>query len=544
MPNTSALTTGQRWNVFGTGTYAAGAYVPGPYDGVQQITVIDATHVDLVGSTFSVTVTTGGLWGPQIEPTAAQLNADINNVNCALPNPTFYAPTQFTIDTALTNPLATWNIFSVNANAIKLKLPQANLFGSPCIGVSFLITNNGGNYFWISTASGVNQFKSFPGMALRIALKANNSSDGTWADDWAVPNAGAVIQSPSAAGQLPISASTFATDGTWYSTALSGDCTIAGTGAITCIQLNGVSPGTLFALNLSSNLAFTGNDSFAGSFTLSGRTDATIAADQNDWTPSGTGTYANSSEVFVDGGAADRNVTGLTGGAAGRIVGIVNKGTTNNIVIKNQSGSSAAANRFLLPADVVLPPNTALVLRYDGTASVWRPWGRALANTGVTAATYGSATQSAQCTFGIDGRATSCTNITIAPPFSAITGTATVAQGGTGDTGTAWTAYTPTVTCATGVPTTFTATGRYKTLGKTTWIYVNVNITALGACAGDIFATLPGTAANQNTPLATIDFSTGAAGIAYANTGGKVDFFNAVGAAANNYSASGTYEAQ
>jgi hypothetical protein len=171
---------------------------------------------------------------------------------------------------------------------------------------------------------------------------------------------------------------------------------------------------------INANNALTGNNSLAGSFTLSGRTDATIAADQNNWTPTGTGTYANSSEVFVDGGVADRNITGMTGGAAGRIVGIVNKGTTNAIIIKNQSGSSSAANQFLLPADVTLPPNTALEMRYDGTASAWRPWGRALANTGVTAGSY----TYASVTVDVSGRVTAASSGSA--PASAANPTATI----------------------------------------------------------------------------------------------------------------------
>lgn len=70
--------------------------------------------------------------------------------------------------------------------------------------------------------------------------------------------------------------------------------------------------------------------------------------------------------------------------------------------------------------------------------------------------------------------------------------TITIAQGGTGDNGTAWIAYTPTVTTATGTITTLgTVTGRYKTIGKTVVFEVVVPITINGTGAGSVRATLP-----------------------------------------------------
>ena len=108
----------------------------------------------------------------------------------------------------------------------------------------------------------------------------------------------------------------------------------------------------------------------------SGRVLSTLSGNQNDWTPSGTGTYANSSAVYVDGGAANRNITGLTGGSnEGRIVTLFNSGTQTNIILVRESGSSTAANRFAggIYGDIIIPPQTGLELRYDGSALRWRP---------------------------------------------------------------------------------------------------------------------------------------------------------------------------
>ena len=76
----------------------------------------------------------------------------------------------------------------------------------------------------------------------------------------------------------------------------------------------------------------------------------------------------------------------------------------------------------------------------------------------------------------ISGNLINCTGV----PASSITGTLPVANGGTGDTGTAWTAYTPTLTAASGTYTTASAAGRYKTIGKTVFIHVTITITTIG----------------------------------------------------------------
>lgn len=66
-----------------------------------------------------------------------------------------------------------------------------------------------------------------------------------------------------------------------------------------------------------------------------------------------------------------------------------------------------------------------------------------------------------------------------------------VANGGTGDTGTAWTGYVPVITSGVGTLTTASGTGRYKLLGKTCFITITVNITTNGTGSSTILATLP-----------------------------------------------------
>jgi hypothetical protein len=55
----------------------------------------------------------------------------------------------------------------------------------------------------------------------------------------------------------------------------------------------------------------------------------------------------------------------------------------------------------------------------------------------------------------------------------------------------AWTAYTPTITAGSGTITTKSATGRYKQIGKTVFIEINITITTNGSGAGSVVATIP-----------------------------------------------------
>jgi hypothetical protein len=58
--------------------------------------------------------------------------------------------------------------------------------------------------------------------------------------------------------------------------------------------------------------------------------------------------------------------------------------------------------------------------------------------------------------------------------------------------GTAWTAYTPTITCgSSGPPTAATAGGRYTKTGKTVSVSLTVLITTNGTCASWLYISLP-----------------------------------------------------
>ena len=83
-----------------------------------------------------------------------------------------------------------------------------------------------------------------------------------------------------------------------------------------------------------------------------------------------------------------------------------------------------------------------------------------------------------------------------------VTGTLPVANGGTGDTGTAWTSYSPTLSANTGTFTNAAASGRYKTIGKTVFIQVTITIVTNGSAAINTVVSLPKQAAAANFVLA------------------------------------------
>jgi hypothetical protein len=81
-----------------------------------------------------------------------------------------------------------------------------------------------------------------------------------------------------------------------------------------------------------------------------------------------------------------------------------------------------------------------------------------------------------------------------------VTGTLPVANGGTGDTGTAWTSYTPTLTPDNGhTLTTTTVSAATKTLGKTVFIRIRVAIVAVGTAtiSDGLTITVPFTLAGE-----------------------------------------------
>jgi hypothetical protein len=112
----------------------------------------------------------------------------------------------------------------------------------------------------------------------------------------------------------------------------------------------------------------TGNLALPRGLALSGViAPAQITANQNDYNPAGVG----AASVLQLSSDASRSISGLAGGAEGRIVSIINVGG-QPITLLDESASSAAANRFALGGDVAISAKQAAMLRYDGTAARWQ----------------------------------------------------------------------------------------------------------------------------------------------------------------------------
>jgi len=94
---------------------------------------------------------------------------------------------------------------------------------------------------------------------------------------------------------------------------------------------------------------------------------SSIGANQNDYAPTG---FSTAYTLRVT-SSADYNITGIAGGAAGRLINLVNIGS-NTLTLKDEDTNSTAANRFALPNDAALEAGASLSLYYDGTSSRWR----------------------------------------------------------------------------------------------------------------------------------------------------------------------------
>jgi len=101
---------------------------------------------------------------------------------------------------------------------------------------------------------------------------------------------------------------------------------------------------------------------------------AALTGDVNNYDP-GLGA-AVSGVLRIDPGAAARSMTGLAGGAPGKVYFIFNISSTagRTLTLVHASGSSSAANQFSGGnlADVVVRPGGAAMAWYDSASSLWR----------------------------------------------------------------------------------------------------------------------------------------------------------------------------
>src|SRR5579859_374467 len=99
-------------------------------------------------------------------------------------------------------------------------------------------------------------------------------------------------------------------------------------------------------------------------------TPPALSASVNDYAPTG---LATASILRLSASGGSWNVTGIasTGFNEARNLVVINVGSSNSITLKNQSASSASANRLLIGSDIVLGPSQSAHLIYDATAGFW-----------------------------------------------------------------------------------------------------------------------------------------------------------------------------
>ncbi len=256
----------------------------------------------------------------------------------------------------------------------------------------------------------------------------------------------------------------------------------------------------------------------------------------------------------------------VTDSGANAALGINAKGTGDIAIANVSTGGVSISNALTLSSTVnkitLTPPATGATLTIiDGTTVT----GPAATGTLVTKTSTDTLTNKTYDTagagnsFSINGvaatantgtgsvvRATSPTLVT--PALGAAT--ATTINGASLDNN-AWTTYTPTITSGGGSFTTVSATGRYKQIGKTVHLQVDVVITTAGTATGDILASYPvsSIASQAFVGSAKERAAVGTMGFAFITTGDAthVHILNTAGAtliaSGNSVTASITYEA-
>lgn len=127
-------------------------------------------------------------------------------------------------------------------------------------------------------------------------------------------------------------------------------------------------------------------------------TPSQITGNVNDYNPTG---LANAVPLRLSTNA-QRTITGLAGGADGRLLILENVGTFP-IILANESSSSSAVNRFSLPngADAFISPGEMNLMIYDSTLNRWRIAARSAPATFIGAIAYVTSPQSVVAADGL-----------------------------------------------------------------------------------------------------------------------------------------------
>jgi len=236
-------------------------------------------------------------------------------------------------------------------------------------------------------AVGVNIAQTGAATALNITQSTNNP-------DVTLTNTGAT-----SSNLLSISQNTSAYTGTALLVNIANGSGSFASGNFLDLQKNGVSQynitstGTvnqLGDLNINTNkfqvTASNGNTSVGGTLgvtgltTLSGGLTVTNGGNTafqqgSNYSTTGSTNDVNfgTGELFRLTGASTQTITGIAGGADGRLLTLINA-AGQNAVLSNQSTSSSANNRIITGtgSDLVLTPDAGVQLSYDASTNRWR----------------------------------------------------------------------------------------------------------------------------------------------------------------------------
>lgn len=221
------------------------------------------------------------------------------------------------------------------------------------------------------------------------------------ADDVAIKNAGAltnnaVLKWDSGNGQLVNSIVT--DDGSTVT--IAGNLDVNGT--TTTIDSTIVSIGDNMMQYANANVANSVDIGFYGNYVNSGTKYATFFYDAS--------VSSVSEAVFSLGHTSTEPTSTVSGLTVGRLVANLTGDVT---------GNASTATALQTARTISITGDATWTVTFDGTANVTS--GLTLANSGVTAGTYGSASSVAQVTFDAKGRATSASSVTIAITASQVT---------------------------------------------------------------------------------------------------------------------------
>jgi hypothetical protein len=166
---------------------------------------------------------------------------------------------------------------------------------------------------------------------------------------------------------------------TGFATAMAGSVNITAGNGTTAGHVNITAGGSATTTgNVTITGGFSGGDVIIAGGSSGGLVDvASGMSFSNDFTPASLGADVNNynpgiqSVVYRLTASGAFNITGLAGGADGRLLVLINVGASN-ITLVDESALSTAANRFALVADEVLVPDEAVQLLYDATSQRWR----------------------------------------------------------------------------------------------------------------------------------------------------------------------------